>query len=229
MSTNRFRILVALDAGITTVDIDRVLDHPRFDVVAIIEDETTWAAHDGTVADALVVACSPTSDGALDFIAQAVSERPDRPVVGLCTAPPNGHVSDFFNAGADDLVVIGASSDPSAELLFAVQKAVARRTGVGTSDDRAGRLICVLGPKGGIGKTLTAANLGAALADLGHKTAIVDLDLQFGDLGLAMGLAPERTIFDLATAGGSLDADKVGAYLSEHESGARVLLARRKG
>jgi pilus assembly protein CpaE len=88
-----------------------------------------------------------------------------------------------------------------------------------------GSLVCVLGPKGGIGKTLTAANLGVALADAGHRTAIVDLDLQFGDLGLALGLPPERTIYDLATSGGQLDAGKVEAYLAEHRSTARVLLA----
>jgi pilus assembly protein CpaE len=105
-----------------------------------------------------------------------------------------------------------------------MQKAMARRAqaSVRTAD---GSLVCILGPKGGIGKTLTAANLGVALADAGHRTAIVDLDLQFGDLGLALGLRPERTIYDLATSGGQLDAGKVEAYLAEHPSSARVLLA----
>jgi pilus assembly protein CpaE len=54
---------------------------------------------------------------------------------------------------------------------------------------------------------------------------IVDLDLQFGDLGLSLGLQPERTIYDLATSGGVLDAGKIEAYLTEHTSTARVLLA----
>jgi len=53
----------------------------------------------------------------------------------------------------------------------------------------------------------------------------VDLDLQFGDAGLALGLQPERTIYDLATSGGALDADKIDGYLAEHGSGLRVLLA----
>ena len=88
-----------------------------------------------------------------------------------------------------------------------------------------GSLICVLGPKGGIGKTVTSTNLGVALADAGHRTVVVDLDLQFGDAGLALGLQPERTIYDLATSGGMLDAEKVDGYLAEHRSGLRVLLA----
>ena len=55
---------------------------------------------------------------------------------------------------------------------------------------------------------------------------LVDLDLQFGDVGLALGLAPERTIYDLAQSGGSLDAEKLEAYLDPARARAsRVLLA----
>jgi pilus assembly protein CpaE len=79
--------------------------------------------------------------------------------------------------------------------------------------------------KGGSGKTLTAVNLGVALAALGHSVAMVDLDLQFGDLALTMGLAPERTIYELVRSGGSLDSEKLRDYLVEHSSGARALLA----
>jgi pilus assembly protein CpaE len=54
---------------------------------------------------------------------------------------------------------------------------------------------------------------------------LVDLDLQFGDVGLALGLRPDKTIYDLARSGGSLDEDKLDAYLVRHPSGLRVLLA----
>jgi pilus assembly protein CpaE len=86
-------------------------------------------------------------------------------------------------------------------------------------------MICVLGLKGGSGKTLTAANLAVSLAGAGHSVAVVDLDLQFGDIGLALGLRPDKTIYDLARSAGSLDEDKLDAYLVRHSSGARVLLA----
>jgi pilus assembly protein CpaE len=86
-------------------------------------------------------------------------------------------------------------------------------------------MICVLGPKGGTGKTLTTANLAVGLADAGKKPVVVDLDLQFGDVGLALGLSPDKTIYDLAKSGGSLDAEKVDGYLVSHDSGAKVLLA----
>ena len=68
-------------------------------------------------------------------------------------------------------------------------------------------------------------NLCVALASAGRKVAIVDLDLQFGDVGLSLGLAPQRTMFDLIKSGGTLDVEKVEAYLTPHPSGAGVLVA----
>jgi pilus assembly protein CpaE len=83
----------------------------------------------------------------------------------------------------------------------------------------------VIGPKGGVGKTVTTTNLAVALADKGRRTVLVDLDVQFGDVALGLRLTPERTIHDLARVGGSLDPEKVADFLVEHPSGLRALLA----
>ena len=83
----------------------------------------------------------------------------------------------------------------------------------------------MLGPKGGTGKTLTSSNLAVALALAGQKVLVIDLDLQFGDVALCLGLPPEKTMYDLAVSGGSLDADKLADYVMTHETGVDVLLA----
>jgi pilus assembly protein CpaE len=107
-----------------------------------------------------------------------------------------------------------------------MHKAVARKLGASAGNGVAlSPMICVLGPKGGTGKTLTACNLAVSLAKQGSKVAVVDLDLQFGDVGLALGLVPEKTVYDLAKSGGSLDSDKLDAYLTTHSSGVHVLMA----
>jgi pilus assembly protein CpaE len=110
--------------------------------------------------------------------------------------------------------------------LFALQKAIARKAGglESTSFTRA-PLICVLGPKGGTGKTLTSTSLAVALAELGKSVALIDLDLQFGDVGLCMGVSPETTIFDLVRTGGSLDEEKLNGFMITHSSGVKLLLA----
>jgi pilus assembly protein CpaE len=182
--------------------------------------------------DLLIVACGGEGQRALAFIASAVKEYPELPIVVAYQGAPNGFVGAAFEAGADDVMML--SSDPvegsapptDAELLFTLQKAVARRNGAPSpSAERHSRMICILGPKGGAGKTVVTSNLGVALAAEGARVALVDLDLQFGDLALALGLEPDRPIYALATSGGSLDTEKLEVFLSQHESGLRVLMA----
>jgi pilus assembly protein CpaE len=173
-------------------------------------------------AELVLVGCARESDRALELIESASREMAGGPpVVVLYVGSPNGIMERAFKAGAIDLITLPQAHD---DLAFALEKAIARTRG-GARTAQTGAMITVLGPKGGTGKTLTACNLAEALATAGHSTVVVDLDLQFGDVGLALGLRPTQTIYDLAVAGGSLDGEKVDSYLAVHPSGAQVLLA----
>ena len=198
------------------------------ETAGIVEGLHQVQPHLDTPSDVVIVVSGRQSEEALDVVAAAARHTPQRPVVLMSAGAANGYVRRAFQAGAEDMIVLTPTDDglvPSDDLVFAVQKAVARRSAPPEGSAEKGRLICVLGPKGGIGKTLTSCNLSVALAERGSRVVLVDLDLQFGDLGLSLGLAPERTSYDLAVAGGTLDADKVEAYLSPHSSGVQVLLA----
>src|SRR5919204_93321 len=87
-----------------------------------------------------------------------------------------------------------------------------------------GSSLVVLGPKGGTGKTLISTNLAVELARRDQRVVLVDLDLQFGDIGLALGLVPERTVYELAKAGRPYDHDKLDRHLMRHPSGVKVLV-----
>ncbi|HZB76052.1 MAG TPA: AAA family ATPase [Solirubrobacteraceae bacterium] len=226
--------LVALDAGVDEEAVREVLGATRgVEVAAVLGSlENSWTALGEHPCDVVILACEPDSEAALWFLREATRRYPERPVIVLSGTSANGFVQHAFESGADDLVMAPENGNGSetaavaAQLRFAVEKAVARRTGVTSlGAGTPASLICVLGPKGGIGKTLTSANLSVALALAGKKVTVVDLDLQFGDVGLSLGLVPKRTIFDLVKSGGSLDEDKVEAYLTRHSSGARVLMA----
>ena len=55
------------------------------------------------------------------------------------------------------------------------------------------RVITITSGKGGVGKTTTTANLGAALASLGQRVVVIDADIGLRNLDVIMGLAePHR-------------------------------------
>ena len=58
-----------------------------------------------------------------------------------------------------------------------------------------------------------------------RNTLLIDLDLQFGDVGIMMGIDPAQTIVDLVTTTGELDPDKLSGYVVHHRPGMDVLCA----
>ena len=73
---------------------------------------------------------------------------------------------------------------------------------------------------------MTATNLATSLAKNDKKRALlIDLDLQFGDAAIMLGIEPEKTIYDLVVAPGELDNEKLAGYTTRHGSGVDVLPA----
>ncbi|MFB6070203.1 MAG: P-loop NTPase [Halanaeroarchaeum sp.] len=74
------------------------------------------------------------------------------------------------------------------------------------ADDDEGFALAVASGKGGVGKTTTAVNLGAALAADGLDVAVVDVDLGMANLGTTVGLTdPDATIHDVLAGNASLE------------------------
>jgi pilus assembly protein CpaE len=217
------KTLFAVDDGVEAGAVHASLpSSSSLQIVGVVEGiEASRRLLEETSPDLIVVVTAGFSERALYLIESATKQSPGRPVVVMHSGPTEGFMQRAFEAGADDLLTLPESPD---RIRFALEKAVARRRGTSVVAGQA-PMICLLGPKGGTGKTLTACNLAVALAMSGVRPALVDLDLQFGDVGIALGLSPERTIYDLVTAGGSVDAEKLESFITLHPSGARVLLA----
>ncbi|HET7572259.1 MAG TPA: AAA family ATPase [Gaiellaceae bacterium] len=110
-------------------------------------------------------------------------------------------------------------------VLFAIRKAAHVRRQVQTPVHH-GRVVTVFSPKGGTGKTVLSTSLAVALAkNEGKKTLLLDLDLQFGDAAIVLGLEPAKTIYDLVAAPGELDPEKLAGYVTRHACGLDVLAA----
>jgi pilus assembly protein CpaE len=168
---------------------------------------------------ALHVVASSSASGIAEDV-RALRTVADIPLILAAYGEPNGIVETGLAIGAADVVVL---PQPAEMLLFALRKAAN-----GANGGAKGRVVTVFSPKGGSGKTMIATNLAAAAAQTGMATLLVDFDLQFGDAALALGMNPRATIADLATSPGTVDRDKLHAFVSADPRSALNLLAAPK-
>ena len=90
---------------------------------------------------------------------------------------------------------------------------------------RIGKVVTIMSPKGGAGKTMCSTNVALTLADWTEpeKVVILDADLQFGDICISLQIDPVHTIVDVARDIDKLDEALLGSLLSRHDSEIRVL------
>ncbi|GHE13335.1 AAA family ATPase [Klenkia taihuensis] len=131
-----------------------------------------------------------------------------------------------MHAGVRDLLTADAHQDHVDGVVSrGAEWASARRDALReTSGDRGHRVIVVGSAKGGVGKTTVSTNLAVGLARSGvGSTVLVDLDVQFGDVASALGLAPEYTLPDTVHGAASTDPLVLKSFLTRHESGLYVV------
>jgi pilus assembly protein CpaE len=155
---------------------------------------------------------------------QSIREITQAPIVLLSEDEDTTLLDDALHADVADVVLLPQSAE---RVAFTVRNAARRAVSNSTNGPKRARVFTVFSPKGGTGKTVVSTHLSAAIAKH-HKarTLLADLDLQFGDAAIMLGLEPEQTLHELATAPGSLDTEKLRGYLTKHAaSGLDVLAA----
>ena len=157
----------------------------------------------------------------VDYLASAVSSAA---VLAYSTSKEISTFQQAVRAGARHLLQAPVQIEDIRRALSAIRGREHARA-VGTSG-ATGRVISVVGQKGGIGKTAISVNLAAALArDTSSSVLIIDFDTTFGDVGLTMDTNSPATVAQAAHELGRMDADTFKESLSEHDSGAFVLSA----
>jgi pilus assembly protein CpaE len=154
----------------------------------------------------------------------AIREYTRAPVVLLASGESSALLEEALDADVADVLLLPQLTE---NVVFAVRKAGhSGRHSQGSKSRGDGRIVTVFSPKGGTGKTVMATNLATWFAKKGNKkTLLLDLDLQFGDAAIMLGIEPDKTIHDLVVAPGELDPEKLAGYTSRHASGLEVLPA----
>jgi pilus assembly protein CpaE len=88
-----------------------------------------------------------------------------------------------------------------------------------------GRVIAVSSPKGGVGRTVLTINLAVSFAKMGKKVAIIDGNLQFGEVAMYCNMKPKRTIYEWVKEGYGRDNYPISQYMSSCEFDVSILAA----
>jgi pilus assembly protein CpaE len=124
-----------------------------------------------------------------------------------------------MRAGCDQFVCEPIDSN---DLSNAVARVASRRLSAAAKS----RTICVMGSSGGAGATTIACNLALEIAHLVDRDcALVDLDMQYGDVAINFDVEPRFNIFDLTDGGTEIDKSIMQSTL--HTMDCKVALLSR--
>lgn len=189
----------------------------------------SYLAAGQTRLQAIVVGPDVPFNEALDLAEKVASAAPD---VGVILVGQHVTAEDLKRAMRAGVLDVLNEKREQGELRQAVDRSRARYAQLHADEpdlpaEGSGRIIAVFSTKGGSGKSFIASNLAVLLADrVGHdQVALIDLDLQSGDLAIMLQLLPNWAIDAAAAQGMRLDEDALRGFLTHHRSGVHLLAA----
>lgn len=238
MDKEKTSVLVVDDIANTREDIKRLL---------YFEEDITVVGEAGDGEEALRLAQElkpdvvlmdinmPGMDGIMATEAIFNSE-PDTAIIIISIQGEPEYLKKAMAAGARDYLVKPLSSNELSETIRRVsnsyKKRIVRAAAAPASETKAepelpaNRIIVVFSSKGGVGKTTLSCNLAVCLAQESRKNvALVDLNLQGGDVSVMLNLSPRGTISDLVKEEEKIEYSLVNSFMAPHMSGLKILPA----
>lgn len=197
--------------------------------VAVVEAvaELYRRLNDDPNVDLVVVGPDVDLTVALSF---AAGQRVARPVLGVILLRRRVNTSVLTQSlrsgvrevvSIDDLAAVGEACSRSRDLSRSLRGVVLE-----AKAHEGGMVVTVFAAKGGCGKTTMSTNLAASAAVVGtRRVCLLDLDLAFGDVAIALQLFPARTIADAVGPTSQLDESIVRSIVTPHSPNFDTIVA----
>lgn len=220
--------LLVVDEDASFIDDAKRLFDGRLPTVRSITEAV--GAIEGGDLRMVLVGPSFANEEAIDSVRALRNEDPSLILIAVAEQVTSGLLRLAMRAGVSEVIEAPLTEDKIEESIkqFA-NDVLKRRPGtvaptVVTRDN--GQVIVVMSAKGGSGKTVVATNLALLLTRFEDKrVALVDADLQFGDVCLVLQLEPRFTLVNAAHEMHHLDPQLLDSLLTDHPSGLRVMAA----
>src|SRR5256885_2441640 len=145
------------------------------------------------------------------------------PIVMLSARKQADDILTGYAEGADEYI---AKPVEMAVLAAKIEVLIKRMKATAGEAIKRGRVVVFLRGKGGAGATTLAVNSAVSLAETKmYKTAVLDLNLEFGNVGSHLNLKPQHTLADLAEMQpDQLDDATFATFIAQDRSGVQICI-----
>lgn len=171
---------------------------------------------------AAIITLGTNPDQAIKLIQRLNLEAPNTAVISAASDPSPDLVLQSLRAGAREFLQLPVREQELKTVLDRVSEFCAGRVEV---PKKKGRMIAVFSSKGGCGTSFIATNLAMAT---NARTALVDLNLQAGDLPLFLGLDPRYSFADMAENRARLDDALIKSFVTPYSSNLSLVAAPKE-
>ncbi len=228
----RIKVVVVDDSVETRNNIKVLLSFDkRIDVIGEAEngEEAIFVAKEARPDIILMDINMPVMDG-IRATEEISIEVPESTVIIMSVQGEQEYIRKAMSAGARDFLNKPFNGEDMIRTIIKTYDNESRRreknTNSKSQEEIRSKIVTVFSTKGGVGKTTISSNLAVGLARLTKKkVALVDLDLQFGDVSIMLNVSVKNTISDLIKEINQLDGDLIDEYMVSHFSGVKVLPA----
>ena len=228
----KIKLVIVDDSYETRNNLRQLLSFDkRFEVIGEAEngEEAIYIVKESKPDIVLMDLNMPVIDG-IRATEEITLNVPETTVIIMSVQGETEYVRKAMTAGARDYLCKPFNVDELSDTIVKTYNLESKRrervAAPRAQEDIKSNVFTVFSTKGGVGKTTIASNLAVSLArSTKKKVALVDLDLQFGDIAIMLNVSAKNTISDLVKEFGQLDKNLLEEYMVTHFSGVKVLPA----